>query len=289
MLVAPDAPPQGTIGGGAMEFQLLARARQALADGLPTQLQELWHREDAPGDRSGMICAGRQTNLYRLCTPEADGGVVARAARCLREGRSALLRIAVSGMSLEEDAIDLARPAAALRKEMDDWVYEEQLLNLKRVAIIGGGHCGLALSRCMDQLGYHLVVIDQRTGLDTMTRNAHARERHVVQAYEDAGAMIAFPELTRVVVMTTDYPSDVQALVGALGKPFPFIGVMGSAAKITRILDALRDRGCAEAELASLHAPVGLRIHSHTPEEIAISVAAELIKEEAGIAGRRDP
>ena len=282
MFVTDHAPPVGTIGGGAMEFQLLAQARQALAHGAETRLQDLWHREDAPGETSGMICAGRQTNLYHLCVPHRDGPVIEQVAAAVQASRAGMLTIDAGGLQFNDEDVALTRPALRLEREGEAWVYTEQLLNFRRLAILGGGHCGLALSRVMDQLGYDVAVYDRRQGLDTLSRNAHAREQCIVDDYAKAGGMIRYPELTRVVVMTTDYPSDVAALAGVLGRPFPFIGVMGSSAKIDRILGDLRDRGFEESALARLHAPVGLKIHSHTPEEIAISIAAELIREAHG-------
>ncbi len=92
-------------------------------------------------------------------------------------------------------------------------------------------------------------------------------------------ALIPFPNLTCVVVMTTDFPSDVRALLGVVSVPFPFIGVMGSSAKIAQIFQELRQAGVSETVLSRLYAPVGLPIGSHTPEEIAISVAAQILQE----------
>jgi xanthine dehydrogenase accessory factor len=280
MLVTPDGTSQGTIGGGAMEFQTLALARQALADGIPTTLRELWHREDAPGERSGMICSGRQTNLYRLCTPDDDGAAVARAARLAGTGRAGRLRIDARGITVTEAEPDLARPTMEVCQDEDAWWYEEELLNLKRIAIVGGGHCGQALARLMRQLGYEVAVFDRRKDI----ADGHGCHQ-VVARYEDAGPAIIYPEVTRVVVMTTDYPSDVAALAGVLPRGCPFVGVMGSGAKISRIRHDLRARGFTDSQLASLRAPVGLRIHSHTPDEIAVSIAAELIREAPRLPG----
>ena len=78
--------------------------------------------------------------------------------------------------------------------------------------------------------------------------------------------------------MTTDFPSDVRALSGVLPHPFRFIGVMGAPAKLEQILQRLADEGFSATDLARIHAPIGLDIPSHTPEEIAISVAAQILK-----------
>ena len=78
--------------------------------------------------------------------------------------------------------------------------------------------------------------------------------------------------------MTTDVASDVCGLLGIFDKPFPFIGVMGSENKISEIKNRLKTEGISDNQLSRLTAPVGLPMVSNTPEEIAISVAAQLLQ-----------
>jgi xanthine dehydrogenase accessory factor len=78
--------------------------------------------------------------------------------------------------------------------------------------------------------------------------------------------------------MTTDSPSDIRALQGALRRGFPFLGLMGSPAKIKLIRDALLQHGFSHQEIDKITAPVGLPIDSHTPAEIAISVTAQILQ-----------
>jgi xanthine dehydrogenase accessory factor len=79
--------------------------------------------------------------------------------------------------------------------------------------------------------------------------------------------------------MTFGYRSDLVALRALLRHPVRYLGVMGSAAKIAELLTTLRAEGVSEELLGRVHAPIGLSINSRTPEEIAISIAAELIRE----------
>ncbi len=78
--------------------------------------------------------------------------------------------------------------------------------------------------------------------------------------------------------MTTDVASDVRGLLGVLDNPFPFIGVMGSENKISEIKKQLKAEGIADQQLSRITAPVGLPMVSNTPEEIAISIAAQLLQ-----------
>ncbi len=281
MLITADES-RGTIGGGTMELNLAKRARQILASGkdFVPEMQTLHHRASGPGEKSGMICAGSQTNVYCLCRPEKDHAIVEKIVNFLEQHRSGVVKIDRAGLRLEAQPIDSKNPQTFLEKHEEGWCYVEQLINLRRVAIIGGGHCSLALSRVLRPLGYEISVFDTRPDVATFVENEAAHQKFSIDDYCDAGNRIAFPELTRVIVMTADMKSDARGLLGVAGKPFPFIGVMGSKAKIAAIFKELRAAGISESDLQKITAPVGLPMRSNTPQEIAISVAAQLLQME---------
>jgi xanthine dehydrogenase accessory factor len=214
-----------------------------------------------------------------LCRPPREKEIIEKVISLIDRDISGALSIDSSGMSVQEQAVNLAQPPIQLTQELGTWRYEEQLLNRNRIAIIGGGHCSLALSRVMSQLDYDVLVFETRHEVSTLTRNTYARPVKIVEDYQAAGALIPFPQLTCVVVMTTDFASDIRALLGVVSLPFPFIGVMGSRAKIATIFEQLQQTGVSESVLSRLYAPVGLPIGSHTPEEIAISIAAQILQE----------
>ena len=277
LLVPERGEPLGSIGGGVMEYNLIQRARAVLADGaaFAPEVEALDHH--AKGNPSGLVCAGSQTNLYYLCTPETELATVAQVAALIEEDRSGWLTIRPEGMAVVEKAPALAQPAVVLTEAAGSWVYEEQLLNRKRIAILGGGHCSLALSRMMRWLGYAVQVFDTRPAIPSFENNPYAHTIRL-QNYRDAAAHIAFPDLTDVVLMTNSFEADVQSLRGVLPLPTSYIGLMGSAAKIGRVFSTLRKEGVSKETLARVTAPVGLPIESDTPEEIAVSVAAQLIQ-----------
>ena len=278
--VAETGETYGTIGGGIMEYKLIDRAKEILQqENFQPEIQTLYHRTSGSGEKSGMICSGSQTNLYYLCHPSRDMEVIEKVVSFLEKDISGSLSIDTSGISVEEKAVNLAQPVIQLIQESGRWKYEEQLLNRKRIVILGGGHCSLALSRVMSQLDYEVLVFDTRHEVSTLTQNTYARSVRIVEDYQKVGAVISFPQLTCVVVMTTDFPSDIRALLGVVSLPFPFIGVMGSRAKIATIFEQLQQAGVSENLLSRLYAPVGLPLGSHTPEEIAISIAAQILQE----------
>lgn len=292
----------GTIGGGIMEQTLLSRGEAALkwlrageegggqeADALARlvasgEARDLHHRRKGAGERSGLICAGRQTNVAFVVRPERDLVVLDEAVACLDADEAAWLvwdsgagrlSLASRGASPEQGS----RAVRCVRREGEPWRYEEQLLTLRRVAIFGGGHCGLALSRQMASLGYVVTVADTRAEVPTFVGNEAARYRVVVSDYAQAAVEVSHPSWTCAVVMTADFPSDVQALLGAVSVPFAFVGLMGAPAKLRAIFAALGEAGVSESALSRVTAPVGLPIGSSTPAEIAVSVAAQLIQE----------
>ena len=215
----------GTIGGGIMEHKLLARTKEILTqEDFKPEIQALYHRTSDSGEKSGMICSGSQTNLYHLCSPSRNREIIAQVVSLIERDISGSLFIDSSGMSVEEKPVNLAQPAIQLIQDSEKWRYEEQLLNRQRIAIIGGGHCSLALSRVMSQLDYEVLVFDTRHEVSTLIQNTYAQSVKIVEDYPEVGALIPLTQLTCVVVMTTDFASDLRALLGVVSLPFPFSG-----------------------------------------------------------------
>lgn len=259
MAVTADGHFTGTIGGGVMEADVQALAARALRDEhFKPQRRHLVHRA-GHALASGLICAGEQSNVYLMLNTRD----VVLARTCAR-GEGTLV-IDDSGARHEEEP----------GKSGDPWPVCIPLFNSRRVAILGGGHCAAALSRTMSNLGYHVTVVEERADVPALER---AGELMQTETLRDAAGRVAHPENTSVICMGPDLHADVRALVGALEGPFPFIGVMGAPAKLARIRTELRALGVSEEGWQRITAPVGLSIGSRTPEEIAVSVAGQLIQ-----------
>jgi xanthine dehydrogenase accessory factor len=282
MAVWEDGTRLGTIGGGAMELAQLDASRAALANlgaaPAPT-LRELVHRSSGPGERSGMICAGQQTNVTLVLEPARHLDALRGAARLLAADEPGRLIISHTG-ELEVTEGDALEPWCAIAQDADGWQVTQQLLASRRVAIFGAGHCGLALAQQMAALDYVVTVADSRPNLDTLEElRAGGWADHIVldSALSHTAAAVRWPAISAAIIMTVSYPQDVEALAGVLRAPFPFIGLMGAPAKLARIRAALTERGFGPEDLARITAPVGLPIGSETPAEIAVSVAAQLL------------
>jgi xanthine dehydrogenase accessory factor len=133
-------------------------------------------------------------------------------------------------------------------------------------------------------MGYRVTVIDARPVFATKARIPDADE--IVVAWPDEFLVTAkVDRRTALIVLTHDVKFDVPLLRVALETPAGYIGAMGSRRTHANRIEALREAGIGDAELARIHAPVGLDIGARTPEETAISIAAEIVGVRAGRAG----
>ena len=144
--------------------------------------------------------------------------------------------------------------------------------------IIGGGHCSLAFSQLMSSMDFYIHLYEERKGLNTMEQNKFVHERLIVSSYETLGELLPPGKNNYVVIMTFGYRTDDTALKALLGKDLAYLGLLGSKNKIQKMLGDLKAAGKLTTFLKQLHAPVGIAIKSQTPEEIAVSIAAEIIK-----------
>jgi xanthine dehydrogenase accessory factor len=161
----------------------------------------------------------------------------------------------------------------------EDWEYEEQLGYKHRLTIIGGGHCALAFSRLMSTMDFYIRVYDDRPQLKTMLENNSAHEKILVKDYAELANLVGAGHDHFVVIMTFGYRTDYQALRALIGKEFAYLGLLGSKKKIEKMFDDYVKEGINASYLQRIHTPVGLNIKSQTPEEIAVSIAAEIIRE----------
>ena len=279
----------GSIGGGIMEHKFVELGRQRLLAGdFQPVLRPQIHRREAPADRSGMMCSGEQDVLLWPLTV-ADSAAVAAIDNALQTLSGGMLELSPANglqfLSLATTAVTteaVAAPETAVPgfynyRPGPAWRYRERLGFRDQLVIVGGGHVSLALSNVAAALNFELTVLDDRPDLPTLESNQAAHHRRVID-YENVAAEIPAGPHQYVVVMTVGYRTDAVVLRHLLGRPARYLGVMGSVAKVTELRRGLREEGFSEAKIARLRGPIGLPIQSQTPEEIAISIAAELIQ-----------
>jgi xanthine dehydrogenase accessory factor len=142
--------------------------------------------------------------------------------------------------------------------------------------IVGAGHVGHQLGLLAPSAGFTVHVIDDREKFANAERFPEAHSVHVA----DIGDWLvdaSVPETAYVVIVTRGHRHDFDALRALAGRNLRYIGVIGSKAKIARLVDLLVHDGVSAAWLRTLRAPIGVNIGAITPEEIAVSILAELI------------
>ncbi|MBK6368246.1 MAG: XdhC family protein [Flavobacteriales bacterium] len=308
-LVTSEGALFGSIGGGSMEHKLveLAKVRMTqISGGSPEErrnpaatdpahvrssardpaevlmseaeafpfLKRQVHRADEPTDRSGMICSGEQTVVF-FHLDQTVLPLLKHITGHLVNGRSVAVQLGPTGMRTD----DIPGPSEHLafqRNSDTDWTFSERLGVEQRMVILGAGHVGLALSRTMNQLGFHVHLMDDRADLNTMDANQWAQKRSVVE-YETIGHIISDDPELYVVLVSFGYRTDDILVRQLIRKRFKYLGMMGSVEKIKTLMDGLRKDGFTEEEIDRVRAPIGVPIGSKTPEEIAVSIAAEII------------
>lgn len=154
--------------------------------------------------------------------------------------------------------------------------YVEPLANPHQLFIIGGGHCGVELSQLAARVGFSVTVIDNRADWANAQKHPTAA-RTICTAYDDVEPQIRFTPDTFIVIMTHGHQHDEQVLRICLRHEARFIGVIGSKRKAMTMFEHLKADGFREQDLARVHCPIGMEIHSHTPAEIAVSIVAQLV------------
>lgn len=265
----------GSIGGGMMEHKMVELAR----DHLKKNQTEIWvkrqvHSKESADNQSGMICSGEQTLAY-FHQKHWTRDLILAILNAFQNRMPLFLIFSPFGVELKSEY----HQQTGYRKtdKEDDWQFIWKLAVKPTIHIIGGGHVGLAFSKVMSLLGFYVVVYDNRTGLNTMEFNTFSNEKRIID-YHETGLIIPEGPNEWVAVMTFGYRTDGQVIRHLIGKSFAYLGLLGSKAKITQMMQELDQEGFPQKDLEKIYAPIGLSIKSQTPEEIAISIAAEIIQ-----------
>jgi xanthine dehydrogenase accessory factor len=267
MAVTLTGEMEGSIGGGIMEHKFVEMAKELLRqEGALLSIRKQVH-DKSSSQQSGMICSGDQTILlYQLQAADID--VISNILT-----DKGMLILSPSGIAFSTDIIPHNNFVIHSEK---DWLYQEVLGYQHKVFIIGGGHCSLALSKMMRMMDFYVHVFDTRADLHTMLQNNEAHEKTILGDYRELENII--PEDQYIVVMTFGYRTDDIVLRSLMNKPYKYLGVLGSQAKINKMFTDYKEEGINKSVLDRMHAPIGMPVKSQTPEEIAVSIAAEIIQ-----------
>jgi xanthine dehydrogenase accessory factor len=255
MAVDEDGQMAGTVGGGVVEAAVQRRALELIASsgsGVFT-----FDLEDACGQGEAAICGGEMDVAIAALWQEKQVEPIRKALGRLHEGHMGTLPIQVS---TAEGPVE----------------YRLNLESMPKLVVAGGGHVGLALARVAVPLGFKVSVVDDRLEFANAERFSPPIEP---VAADIAETLRGWPidANTYVAIVTRGHMYDELGLAAVLNSPAKYVGMIGSRRKIDTVFGKLREKGATDAQLRRVHAPIGVPIKGVTPEEIAISIAAELI------------
>ena len=281
MAVFADGRSLGSIGGGAIEFAVQKICREEMmnvSEDMLSKVEGYTLLPDGKGDLR-MICGGDVTIFFRTLLPAPELiDVFEKAADagdngwlCIEtQGAGAIF---LTGAATEKTGPLLDRP----NLDEDTKCLTYPLKPSGFVYIFGGGHVGHALVEALTWLDFKCAVYDDRE--EYASAEAHPlAERTIHGAYTAIGEYITLTAADYVIIVTHGHKFDYDALAQTIASPAKYVGCMGSRRKTAVIRERLKNEACiADAEIERLHAPIGLKIGAETPEELAVSIAAELI------------
>ncbi len=289
----------GAISAGCVESDLIEWSRAVMTEGAARLVS--YDMADAEAMRIGLTCGGAidvlvervdagDENWVQALSEIADGRAVGTAVAVAPDallGRRLFVSEGVLGSidpSLDDDVVGavgeqlVAGGSRNLEVESSGRtarIFIEAVAPPPRLIIVGATQTALPLIRLAKDLGYHVTVVDPRDVYASEERLALA-DAVLRQWPEAAFASLLPDENTYVVTLTHDVKFDLPALRAVLRSPARYIGALGSRRTHAKRVEALRREGFSAADLARIHAPIGLDLGGRAPAEIALSIMAEI-------------
>jgi xanthine dehydrogenase accessory factor len=292
MLVTLDGARIGTVGGGCLEAEIIERALQAAEKGVPA-ISEHTLANELAGDY-GLTCGGTATIVvepvfrsvdlaacYGACVDllerDARGVIVTSLDWTERAYKAVVSTNGVRGAATDEmmvaaSLVDSRREAPLLQESL----LVEPLRGAPRLVVFGGGHVGGSIARGAAFAGWRVTVVDDREVYADAARHPDA-ERTVTSDYAQLSPLLGIDEECYVVVATRGHQHDALLVDQLARRPTRYLGMLGSRRKVALTWKLLERWGVPRERLETIHAPIGVAIGADTPEEIAVSVVAEMI------------
>lgn len=305
----------GTLGGGILEGDAQRRALTALKEG-----KSILYDFDLEADitsKEGAICGGRVKVLIDAL-PEENKKAFQEMKQSLLERQPGLLTTRIG--ESEEEILSISRswvrqeqkyspnlesPLSSYRENIDrtfsdgkpalltlkkavgDFLFFEPFFLLPQLIIAGAGHIGRAVAHLGNLLDFEVTVIDDRPEFAN-TENIPDADHIIVGNIEQAMKTLPYDKDSFVVIVTRGHRNDAEALRPCLGSQAGYIGMIGSAKKISLMRKKFLEESWATPEqFDRVHAPIGIDIGSKTVEEIAVSIAAQLVEVRSRMKNKR--
>ncbi|MBU2498300.1 MAG: XdhC family protein [Proteobacteria bacterium] len=316
-LIMEDGSFVGTIGGGLLEAKVLEGAKKVFETRLPERLSFILKGVDVAG--TDMLCGGDAEVFLEPLSPEHQTHleIMKRSLEIQKWGGSGLLALSVlpdrwktaqvpkvflqadggkigslPGMEDLEERLVAEMPrllkgrqptiAAHQDKEGNPLeFYLEPIMSDPVLYVFGGGHVSLQIVPLAGLVGFKVVVIDDRPEFAD-PRKFPAATNVLQYPFEGVLDRLAVDDSSYLVIVTRGHLHDKTVLTQCLKTDAKYIGMIGSRRKVAILFKALLGEGFSQDKLDRVHAPIGLDIGAETPEEIAVSIVAELISIRAG-------
>ena len=298
MALTPEGKITGSVSGGCVEGAVFEEGVEALKSNRPKLLH--FGVADETAWEVGLACGGS----IDIFVKPLDSELFKSLHSVLTEEQSAALVTVVKGPDeilgremlvqengsvagtlrddLNEQTLNLAKETLAggesrrLMLNEGIEVFMEVILPPPVLIAVGGVHITIALMALAKTLGYRTVVVDPRTAFGNETRFPNV-DRLIPLWPQEAFQKIPITRSTAIAMLTHDPKLDDPALKIALPSPAFYVGALGSKTTQAKRRQRLLDEGLSEEQLNRLHGPIGLEIGAGTPEEIAISIMAEIV------------
>lgn len=291
MLVVDDGRIFGTVGGGQLESNAYDKAREIMGKEATFILNVNMDATKIEGE--DMLCGGNVDILLEPVT-ERHRNVYEAARRCREDKGPAVIFThfgaglfakslirgdgTVVGDPVDQEEIDRCVDSLRRREpELHGNAFAEPVGVIVPLYIFGAGHVSQHLSKIAKIAGFSITVIDDRKEFANAERFPEA-DNIITSGIRDAFNSLGLTGNEYVVILTRSQESDALALEEVLKRNAKYVGMMGSARKVGIIMDRLHEKGFHRKVTAGVHAPVGIDIDAEAPQEVAVSIVAELIK-----------
>lgn len=295
MFVGSDGKFYGTVGGGCIEAEIWQEARKVIKTGMAKLLH--YTMDGRQLEDEGMICGGN-VDIFVEPVAEKYKALYKAIPDLERHDAGGLLitRFSEEGFSkslIKEDGTVFGDPVGEeIRADFQRYAREkrpivlgdaiiEPLQTSPVLYIFGAGHVSQFVSRVATMVEFNVTVIDDRGEFANRERFPEA-ERVIVDDFTRVFEQLSFHGNEYVVILTRGHKHDALVLEQVMKRPSRYVGMIGSKRKTRMVMDYMRQQGFHDKMLESVHAPIGIAINSETPQEIAVSIAAELIKVRRG-------
>jgi xanthine dehydrogenase accessory factor len=289
MFITAEGKTFGTIGGGSVEAQTCLEAIKVIKAGRHRMLH--FKMDGKSAAEENMICGGnvsifiepveeRHKEVYEAVSNAIK--INARGFVVTRYSEAGLLKSFLLDMeTVVGDPLDngTKEHIFATREGLivSGGLIVVPILFRSCLYIFGAGHVSQHICRIASMVNFDVTVIDDRDDYSNAERFPDARET-IVKDFSAAFDELPFSGSKFVVIVTRGHKHDALVLEQVLKRPARYVGMIGSHRKTRMVFNHLRDKGLDDALLAQVFAPIGLDIGAETPEEIAVSIVAELIK-----------